>query len=935
MNTYWHRYLTCLIALMLICTAGVFAQSYPARQLPLIQSYLHNEFNIRNQNWAISQHPTSHFIYFANSEGLIEYNGISWEKHTIAGNQPVRSVLAHTDGIIYTGSFEEYGYWQHNQRGEFHYISLAEKHGIEKNDEIWKIFSLNGKIYFQSFTSVYIYDGSVVEQIMAPYTMLFMHQLEDRFIVQIIDEGLFYFIENEFVPIEGGELFANRKVHAIVPYKDDQWLVCTEKEGIFIYDGSQFTFFQSQVSEFLKNYTCNVAKQLTPSSWAFGTILNGIVITNEEGSIQRFYNTNKGLNNNTVLSLFLDADMGLWAGLDEGVAYIDLKDPFTHYRSNGGALGTIYALLKQENQLLIGTNHGLFRADIHKQGEIYDFRNLRFIEGSQGQVWALQEFDGQVLCGHNEGTFSITQTGMDEISPITGGWAFSRIGDLIAVGTYTGIIMLEQGPDGKWIFRNKIDNFAQPTRYIETDYLGYVWASHHQKGIFKIELSADANSAQRVEHFPRIGNKSLNIKVFKVNNRIVFTTGENIYTWDFVRNEIVPFEALSQHLDDFAQATQISHYKNNQYWFIREDRMALFEISLDFTARKVLEIPQENINLPQRNLQILTLDAQTLLLPNPQIFDAFNMEKASQHKDISRLRIERMDFYGKRDTIAFTGNILPQKIPSHSNNLAVTFADPASFGLFSKTYHFRIKELDLTWQTTRQNHFTYLDLKHGKYTLEIARETADAVSVEFTIAKPWHISNGAIALYLLTLAGLIWGIYVFFRFEIKRQRDLAAMEIKQNSLEKELDYKSYELMLTMRHLLMKDNILNELKKQITQLQEQSAKYPVKHIRTMEKVINQGLGSQSTEWENALNNLKLSQQGFFRVLKDKYPSLTTNDLRMCSYLRMNFNTKEIAQMLNVSTRGVEVSRHRLRKKLNLSHDENLVEFLMSQEFNFSE
>jgi DNA-binding NarL/FixJ family response regulator len=164
---------------------------------------------------------------------------------------------------------------------------------------------------------------------------------------------------------------------------------------------------------------------------------------------------------------------------------------------------------------------------------------------------------------------------------------------------------------------------------------------------------------------------------------------------------------------------------------------------------------------------------------------------------------------------------------------------------------------------------------------------------------------------------------------------MVAMEVKQNSLEKELDYKSYELMLTMRHLLLKDNILNDLKKQITTLKEQSAKYPVKHIKNMERVIEQGLGTQSVEWENAMNNLKLSQQGFFKVLKESYPSLTPNDLRLCSYLRMNFNTKEIAQLLNITTRGVEVSRHRLRKKLNLSQEENLVEFLMKEEFNLTE
>ncbi|HZJ73189.1 MAG TPA: LuxR C-terminal-related transcriptional regulator, partial [Perlabentimonas sp.] len=70
---------------------------------------------------------------------------------------------------------------------------------------------------------------------------------------------------------------------------------------------------------------------------------------------------------------------------------------------------------------------------------------------------------------------------------------------------------------------------------------------------------------------------------------------------------------------------------------------------------------------------------------------------------------------------------------------------------------------------------------------------------------------------------------------------------------------------------------------------------------------------------------------FKKLLNKYPNLTTNDLRLCSYLKMNFSTKEIARLLNNSTRAVEISRYRLRKKLNLSHDENLTEFLISIDF----
>jgi DNA-binding CsgD family transcriptional regulator len=51
------------------------------------------------------------------------------------------------------------------------------------------------------------------------------------------------------------------------------------------------------------------------------------------------------------------------------------------------------------------------------------------------------------------------------------------------------------------------------------------------------------------------------------------------------------------------------------------------------------------------------------------------------------------------------------------------------------------------------------------------------------------------------------------------------------------------------------------------------------------------------------------------------------MQLCAYLRMNLSSKDIAPLMSISVRGVEISRYRLRKKLNLSTEENLVQYLM--------
>ena len=77
-----------------------------------------------------------------------------------------------------------------------------------------------------------------------------------------------------------------------------------------------------------------------------------------------------------------------------------------------------------------------------------------------------------------------------------------------------------------------------------------------------------------------------------------------------------------------------------------------------------------------------------------------------------------------------------------------------------------------------------------------------------------------------------------------------------------------------------------------------------------------------------SNFDSIHQGFFKILDKKYPQLSKNDRVLCAYLKMNLSTKEIAPLLNISVRGVEITRYRLRKKMNLNRDVNLNEFMQN-------
>ncbi|HEX2394327.1 MAG TPA: hypothetical protein VHI78_03220 [Bacteroidales bacterium] len=889
-----------------------------------------NRIPVDNQNWEISQDPVSGYMYFANSTGLVQYNGLSAVTYDLPGKHSIRSVYADDDGSIYTGSYEEFGVWKDNGKGELIYHSLSDGIEIPKNDEIWNILELNDTLFFQSFTTIYACFGGKVTTIASPSIMLFMFRAGNSFIVQALGKGLFFFNGRNFAFIPGSEIFSAREILSIMKVSEDSYWICTARDGLYKFSNNNFSHLNNLLSDYLKIYSCNAGVSLNDSVVVFGTILNGLVFANPKGEILKTFNYANGLNNNTVLSLYKDKESNIWAGLDEGVACISSNSPYTLFTDRRGTLGTIYTVMRKGDLIYFGTNHGLFVADVADINGEYSFLNLGLVPQTQGQVWKLYEFGDDLFCGHNDGTFIVKGRSIEKISEITGGWAFTVYRDILLQGTYTGIAGFKKVSSGKWHPGRRIEGFNQPTRYIETDYLGYVWAVHPQKGIYRLELNENADSVISRMHFPNIEGKSGRITLSVINNQVVFMNTINIYSFDPENRRFFQLKSLESGLKEYIRSTQIIHYEKNSYWFILGNKIALFDISRSSEAKKLMELMQEYTELPELEQQIVALDNQYLLIPTRQAFTLFNVASADTQMHIKPPEIVRLAFFGKSGNRVIkpgTGRI---SVSNNLNNLTVYVAHPFAYGKGEKEITYRISEIDSTWRFAQGDNFSCLNLKYGTYTAEIRSSAGTGINqFTFIIKRPWFLSIVAWLCYFTTLVLLFIAGRRIFKIELNRQRKMIEFEVKKKRLESELDYKSYELMLTMRYLIRKTEILKELQIQIDSLKDEASKYPVKYVREMERIINEGLNSQTEEWKSVMNNLKLSQEGFFRRLKEKFPGLTPNDLRLCSYLRMNFTTKEIAHLLNISGRAVEIGRYRLRSKMKLDHSTNLTEFLIAE------
>jgi ligand-binding sensor domain-containing protein len=754
-----------------------------------IQDYISNHIPIDNQNWRISQSPKTGYTYFANSAGLIEYNGISSRVFSMPYKQGVRSVLVNADGRIFTGSFEDFGYWEENREGELAFKSLARGIVVNKNDEIWNIYEEDGAIYFQSFTTIYRVQNNQVEKIPGPSFMLFMFPVEKGFIVQALGTGLYRFDGKSFSFIPGSGIFESLKVLALICRNNGEYWICTVNNGIYIYNGHSFRPQNSSVSDFLKEGACNAGLAINDSLIVFGTILKGIVFCDGEGNIKEAYDYSNGLHNNTVLSLSKDARNGLWIGLDDGANYINAFSPETLYANFSGTLGTIYTALMNKGSLYLGTNHGLFVADISQKGGIYNFKDLRIIPNTQGQVWKLAQYNDQILCGHNEGTFLLDNGKFRLISDVTGGWAMRQYNNLLLEGTYTGIISFGLDKNGKWSYRNRIKGYIEPSRYIEVDYKGYVWATHPQKGIYRLEMNDLTDTIVNTLYFSSIADTLNKVALSKINNQVVFLTSEYIYAFDYEKKTFYPLKSLEQGLGEYIKSTQIIPYQKNSYWFIMGNKIALFDISRDLQATRILEFFHKYAELPGREQEIISLDSKTLLIPTRQAFTTYDIDMLGNPIPSPLIKIDHLYFSGKS-----TGRIIiPDRketitIPNKENNVSVYIANPANFENEDQEYQYRIIELGEKWHTTIFDNFSFLNLQFGSYHLQVKTSTGENITeVFFKIERPNYLSTAALVTYFILVVILIIAGIKIFKHELSRHRRLIEYEVGKNRLESELD----------------------------------------------------------------------------------------------------------------------------------------------------
>jgi len=903
---------------------------------PRLAHYSKQEYGAHNQNWSAAQ-SSDGYLYFANTDGLLEFDGSSWKLHPLPGGQTVRAVVAGRDGVIFTGAYEEFGFWERDGQGKPIYRTLSKSLPEREVDqqEIWHILDAGNGIYFQSFGALFFYDYFKVSKVPIPGTIMFLQKVDGQIIAPVIGKGLYRLnATNEWSFLPGSQVFSDKTVTGLVA-DNGGMIAATQEAGLYRYDGQRFFPWEHPANAALSKFGINKMLRLKDGRLAIGAILNGLYIFHADYRSFLHLNRANGLQNNTVLSLFEDSGGNLWAGLDQGIDMLAFGDPLLYYSDNQGIIGTVYTARLFGGRLYLGTNQGLFAGPFQAGRQLGPFTLL---QGTQGQVWELEVFNKQLLCGHNQGTFRIEGDRAIPLSPMTGGWNTVPLPsnpDVLLQGTYTGIAVFRKNASGQWAFYQKMEGIACPIRYLQPDPGGYLWAVNPYEGAYRLKISTDASRILQLDTIDtRSGLPSAyNLSLLLEKGRLLIWAKDRYYRWEEKHRRCVPSPLLVPSGLQFGNGKLVIEHRGTRF-LVFQGRLALVrdnDIVQWLPASLVKN--NETVEVLNDSLYLLCMDNGFALLPSTNRKAA----PAPLRPRIKSLSPVNTEIPGnRRPAYTIRGDALI--LPAHSNSIEAQFALP----LFTQkpAFRYRLRPVMESWsawsfESTRE----FTKLPPGAYTLELQSDLAPSTAISrFVISRYWYQSPWMVILYLSALASLWLLLYRLHhhrlavqrrRLSIEKERQLHSQLLQAQAEQLQIDVlsKSSQLANSTFNLIRKNETLLQIKEALLRVKaELGDRMPDKYLQRMVRLLDDHL-SDEQDWEIFETNFTQVHEVFLKKLKADFPDLTPGDLRLAAYLKMNLSSKEIAPLLNISLRGIENKRYRLRKKLHLENDDNLTSFLM--------
>ncbi|WP_254151942.1 triple tyrosine motif-containing protein [Chryseosolibacter indicus] len=932
--------------------------------IPRVIHYTKKDFQGSTQFWTVCQDEEG-VLYFGNNDGALVFDGQIWHKVSLPNNSSIRSLKVSSRGIVYAGGFNELGVIKKDSFGKYFYESLLNLIPIEDRnfENIWQIHEAQGHMVFRSFKMLIAIANNTAKTLPANRSYTFSISFDNKLFVQD-EEGIksLDLRSLSFTHLFNQDQFNGEELITLIPGVALDEVLAITKQGSFYrinLNNRSTTLWQKLLTE-KSNDLVTCAIRSSSGSIYIGTLRSKVISLDANGYRISTGATFSGLQDNTVHNLFESSEGNIWAVLNNGIDCIDVKSPVSLLFEDA----SIYDVLPYKNKIYIATNQGVFVSTPVSGKTVLTKERFVNLNSLRGQAWSLQKFEDQLLCSHDKGIFVISDKGVSKLPGVQGIWKIIPIKgetNQYLACSYHGLFLLSYDSKAGFKVVHKIEGFDESCRDIlQSEAPGVFWVCHGYKGVFKIKIDAALKRIVGVEHFKDQNGlpSPFNINVTRWNDEIVFTTNAGIYTYDAAKNKFLLHHFLTSLFGKELNVRRLFQY-SDKTWFAHDNEVGYFKTNEEKPElQKDLFLQLKGSFNPSMEC-IVPLNQKNILVGTTTGLYAFDLSYNASARN-AKTMITSASFkedQSENTSMLDIATTHVTKLPHKSNNIIFHFSTPAFQNKLNVQYSYWLEGADNKWSDWSEASFReYNLLSAGSYIFHVKSrsllgEKGTEAIYRFEILPAWYQSSWAIAFYIIIGGATIFFTILLVKRRIRREKEKTLREEREKrrvleleiermklagekekilkdkeQLEEDVIYKSKELVNYTTLLVKKRELLIEMQDQLKELKDAVKNESSRQsVRELLKKINGNL--QNEEHIKVFEaNFERVHHDFFTKLKANFPDLTQKELQLCAFVRMNLTNKEIASILNLSVRGIETARYRLRKRLGMSHEEDMSAFL---------
>lgn len=930
-----------LLFVVTICFPGMM-NAQQIIGVPAIVNYTREQYGGSGQTWDVSIGQNG-ILYFANNEGLLTFNGQYWKVHPVPNHTRLRSVLVQ-GSRIYVGAQDDFGYYQPDASGVLQYTSLKPliPSGLQQFADIWDIAVYQQAIFFRSNHRIFEYRNDTIKVYPAKREWRMLASTPSALFAQDYTDGLLRYNNGKWEPVCADNTML---ITAILPHHGDTLLVTTLKDGLFSLYDHQLIPQHTPADEVFRTHRIYTADNLGNDQLLIGTTSGGsYVIDKASGQIIQRFSIEEGSQNNNVLKVFADNRQNIWLGLDNGIDLVRYNTAVKLVHPDKHNFLTSYAAQVFRNKLYIGTSDGVYTTPLNAAGDLsFSKHAFERVEHTKGQVWNLSVAKDQLLLGHHEGAFRIDGNDAAPLLGNIGCWLFLPLQSATLVGCYNGLHLLYAGKAPV-----KVPGLFESLRFLAMDKDSTIWASHPYRGVYKLHIKGD--SLENYHLYTQADGlpSDYNNFVYRVKGNIMVATKAGIYEYNTAKDRFGPSASMQPYFREMP-VKYLREDANGNIWFVSDKTPGV----VDFRKRTTVYFPELKGKVVSGFEYIYPYNDENIFVGAEKGMYHINYKKYVHTGEGPGVMISQVTM---QDTVLYggywPGEQAAGSLPNQFSNFRFEFAAPAQDQGDNIQYSYQLAGYDRSWsEWTNKTEKEYTNLPYGDYTFLVKSRNnlgniSEPARYAFRIRAAWYQTVLAKTGYVLLLIAMIWWFYRRqqrrFAAQQKKHREEQAHLIYMHKLEQEnseqqlvrlqneklaadVQFKNKELATATMNLVQRGKLLSHIKEELEETIKNLEPSPRKDFRKVMRLFEEAENNEE-DWQNFSHHFDEVHNNFLHNLKKQFPELTPTDMKLCAYLRLHLTTKEIAQSMGISVRGVETSRYRLRKKLNIPTDTGLHDFL---------